>query len=385
MGYAGAWKDLAVGLVSGDGSTDFSIFSLGTNSSLGQKTVNFNGNIAAYARSNSALSLAAYNGQSVELAHKQNAVAAVYSQPWQYGIATGTNGLAESRNANAISASSSGNCFIGQGGTGGYGPCANNTVWGTHTMLNLKQYTEDDGEGGTDTVVGQRTLVIDGNNTVYDSEITSTTSVAGSYYNIAARAGTDNAAGGTKSQAANISIGSFRVYNRVLESNEIYCNYLVDLARFQGVYDPDLNDCGEYLNPVPLTSLTIGGNNCTDIIVTSDTSLTCTVPASTRAPSLKGPVDVAGSKTETGTVYSDTLTNGYRYIGPPGIIDVSPTYGTTVGGETVTITGDEFMESTTAPSGYHAVNGLIFSGTTANGQYFNTGIDQLGTVKVEAN
>ncbi len=78
-----------------------------------------------------------------------------------------------------------------------------------------------------------------------------------------------------------------------------------------------------------------GEAQCTDIVVVSSTTITCTTP-----PGPEGFVDVTVQNAETS---SGTLVDGYEYIPPPEVIDVLPGTGPTFGGETVTVVGDNFQ------------------------------------------
>ena len=66
------------------------------------------------------------------------------------------------------------------------------------------------------------------------------------------------------------------------------------------------------------TSVTIGGNECTDLVVVDATTITCTVPAGAG-----GPKNVVVT-TPGGT---DTLTDGYTYIPAPGLTSLTPDEG----------------------------------------------------------
>jgi hypothetical protein len=82
------------------------------------------------------------------------------------------------------------------------------------------------------------------------------------------------------------------------------------------------------------TTVTVGGNPATEVVVVSPTQLTAVVPAGAAA----GPVDV----TVTGTSGSDTLTDGYTYLEPPVATRVAPSSGAADRTAVVTLFGTGF-------------------------------------------
>jgi len=75
-----------------------------------------------------------------------------------------------------------------------------------------------------------------------------------------------------------------------------------------------------------------GGVAATSYTNWSDTEIVCVMPAHA-----EGLVDVV--VTEKNGFVTDTKTDGFLYIKPPGITSISPAGGTTIGGTSVTITG----------------------------------------------
>lgn len=84
-------------------------------------------------------------------------------------------------------------------------------------------------------------------------------------------------------------------------------------------------------------TVTFDGTAATDVSVTSATTITCTTPAGTA-----GAVDVVVT-TSGGSV---TMSGGYTYVDIPAptVTAISPAYGSTAGGDSVTITGTGFKE-----------------------------------------
>jgi hypothetical protein len=83
-----------------------------------------------------------------------------------------------------------------------------------------------------------------------------------------------------------------------------------------------------------------GGAPASNVVVVSDTELTCKTPA---LP-VEGPVTVE-VETPGGL---DVLPDGYEYMDPPDITSVSPNKGTTAGGTPVTINGNDLAGATSA-------------------------------------
>lgn|GEM_PF-3133981 len=340
---ATVWNNLAP-----PASTAFGNFMM-TNATVNANSISFSGT-NSYAKSASTANLnAAIGGTTIaqitaEAAFRQNAVGATYAQLYEYGPfgynnTAANNAFGEVLNANSTVASgqigtfSSGNCYIGQrtsatAFTGGYGACANNTAFTTHTSIQSK------------TSGVPRRLIIDGNTAspVVNAANTQAAFLATQSVVIGAR--TSVASQTTFNSFANISISSFRMYNRPLTDQEIQCNNLVDLARFRGVFHAGLAACGGQLVAISPDTITFGGNACTNPIVVSDSQLTCDVPASTLSGNGEGSVDVyvaVGAK-------NATLMNGYTYQAALTIDTLDPTSGPASGGNTITMTGNDFRD-----------------------------------------
>ena len=107
------------------------------------------------------------------------------------------------------------------------------------------------------------------------------------------------------------------------------------------------------------TTVTIGGNPATNVVVTSTVSLTATVPAGSIGAQQVAVSTVAG-----------TATNSYLYLAPanPIITSISPNGGsianggTIAGGTSVTITGSNFTGATSVTIGGVAVNSFQLNG-----------------------
>jgi len=127
--------------------------------------------------------------------------------------------------------------------------------------------------------------------------------------------------------------------------NQIYCWGRNDSGQFGINSNTGPSTCGAVAcstlpvvaNVSALPKLTVAvifsSEPCTNVIVTSNTQLTCTTPAHPA-----GLVDVSV------TIGSDisTLANGYEYIPPLSIVSITPDSGSIKGGELVTITGTSF-------------------------------------------
>ncbi|MDL2327350.1 IPT/TIG domain-containing protein [Ruminococcaceae bacterium OttesenSCG-928-A11] len=376
------WNNLAPAA-----STAFGNFAL-SGTTINSNSVLFNGSSSraksgGTATLNGSVGGTAISTVTTEVAYKQNTAGSTYSQLYEYGPFNSTNGsFGEVLNASAYGTFSNGNCYIGQrtGGntfTGGYGTCANNTISTTHTSIHSKA-------SGT-----PRRLILDGN---ASSPVVNASNTATSFANnqsvvIGARSTTT--AQDTFANHANISVNSFRMYNRTLTDTEIRCNYLVDVARFQGVYDIGLSSCGSQLQPIMPDRIEINGEACTNVIINNESQLTCVVPASTlegndtTAPYREGVVDAyikIGDK-------ESTLTDGFTYQAPLTVFNISPPAGPDTGGNTITITGTDFRDMAELPAGvpevkignntctnvilsgdYHSLTCVVPASTTGSGQ-----------------
>ena len=103
------------------------------------------------------------------------------------------------------------------------------------------------------------------------------------------------------------------------------------------------------------TSVTIGGNECTSLVVVNATTITCTVPAGT-----VGAKDVVVT-TPGGT---DTLTDAYTYVPVPGLTSLTPEVGPTAGGQTVTITGTDLTGTTSVTIGGNECSNVVVVNAT---------------------
>ena len=96
------------------------------------------------------------------------------------------------------------------------------------------------------------------------------------------------------------------------------------------------------------SAVTIGGIPATDVVFVSSTQITATAPA-----------HVAGATDVTVTNYdgqSGTLSGAYTYVPPPAVTGVSPASGGISGGDSVTITGNDFQDGATVTFGTTTVS-----------------------------
>jgi hypothetical protein len=99
---------------------------------------------------------------------------------------------------------------------------------------------------------------------------------------------------------------------------------------------------GTKFDGTPATTVTIGGNPATNVMVTSTVTLTATVPAGT-----------AGVQQVVVSTVAGSATSSYLYVAPanPVVSSINPTSGTTLGGTQVTITGAHFTGATSVTIG----------------------------------
>lgn len=106
----------------------------------------------------------------------------------------------------------------------------------------------------------------------------------------------------------------------------------------------------------PGATVTIDGNACTGVTVSSSSSLTCSTPAGTA-----GARDVVVTNIDSQTV---TSTGGYTYQAGPTITSIAPTSGPTAGGTAITITGSDFISGATVDIGGTACASPVTTATT---------------------
>jgi hypothetical protein len=85
------------------------------------------------------------------------------------------------------------------------------------------------------------------------------------------------------------------------------------------------------------TTVLVAGHECTSVVVSSPTSLTCTTSAGT---------ELAADVTATTAGGTGTMGSSYSYLDPPTVTSVDPDHGPVAGGTTVLITGTGFDEVT---------------------------------------
>jgi hypothetical protein len=106
-------------------------------------------------------------------------------------------------------------------------------------------------------------------------------------------------------------------------------------------------------------SVTIGANSVTNLHIVSSTKITCTVPASSTL--------TAGTVTLTVSVVGTTsATMPYTYIYDPTITSINPSSGTTVGGQSISITGTNLRNAIVTIGDKHVLNLIVVSSTQIN-------------------
>lgn len=119
---------------------------------------------------------------------------------------------------------------------------------------------------------------------------------------------------------------------------------------------------------------TIGGLNVNGLTFVSDTTLTGTAPSG-----MSGARDVVVTNPgfETGTLQS-----GFTYIGPPTVGSCSPNSGTIMGGQSITITGTDFMDGAYVTIGGNSASGVSVTGATSITCNTPQGVNPGGLVNV---
>jgi len=95
-------------------------------------------------------------------------------------------------------------------------------------------------------------------------------------------------------------------------------------------------------------TVSVGGVPATNVSIPAAGRLVMTTP-----PGTVGPFNVVVTNPD---LQAGTLTNGFTYSNPPSVTGITPTSGFTDGGDTVTITGTNFVAGATASVGGAAVS-----------------------------
>ncbi|MCL2173995.1 IPT/TIG domain-containing protein, partial [Candidatus Saccharibacteria bacterium] len=105
---------------------------------------------------------------------------------------------------------------------------------------------------------------------------------------------------------------------------------------------------GPQVSEIATVSVTFDGLPCTNVVVVSNTEITCTTPAH-----VKSYVDVAVTINGEAAI----LAGAYRYYDPHTVTSITPDHGPVGGGTTVTITGTNFEQTVEwkqiSAGGYH--------------------------------
>ncbi len=102
--------------------------------------------------------------------------------------------------------------------------------------------------------------------------------------------------------------------------------------------------------------VTIGGNACTSVNVSSGTTITCTTPSHVAAT-----VDIIVTNLDTQTT---TLTSAYTYEAAPTLTSIAPVAGALGGNTTLTLTGTGFLSGATVTVGGSPCTGVVVNSAT---------------------
>ncbi len=103
------------------------------------------------------------------------------------------------------------------------------------------------------------------------------------------------------------------------------------------------------------TSVTIGGAAATSVVVANSTTITATTPAGTVGAQNVAVTTPGGTGTGTGL---------FTYVAAPTVTGISPSYGITTGGTSVTITGTNLIGATSVTIGGAAATGVTVVNST---------------------
>jgi YVTN family beta-propeller protein len=105
------------------------------------------------------------------------------------------------------------------------------------------------------------------------------------------------------------------------------------------------------------SAVTVGGNACTSFTVNSATSITCITPAGT-AGTASVSVTTPGGTSAANTLFS-------YFVPAPVVTSVSPTSGSATGGMNMTITGNNFSNSSAVTVGGNACTSFTVNSATS--------------------
>ena len=103
-------------------------------------------------------------------------------------------------------------------------------------------------------------------------------------------------------------------------------------------------------------AVTIGGNACVSPSLNGGSQIRCTTPIGTA-----GAKDIVVTKDGI----SSTLSSAFTYAVPPTLASVSPTFGTTAGGTSVTLSGSDFVSGATVTFGGTSCTSVVFNSSTS--------------------
>jgi hypothetical protein len=104
-------------------------------------------------------------------------------------------------------------------------------------------------------------------------------------------------------------------------------------------------------------SVLIGGNSATNVTVVSATQITAVTPAGAA-----GSADVQVTNPDSQVAI---LPNGFTYVPPPSVTGVAPNSGTSSGGTSISISGNNFLPGATVQVGGVSATNVTFSSPTA--------------------
>jgi hypothetical protein len=122
------------------------------------------------------------------------------------------------------------------------------------------------------------------------------------------------------------------------------------IARWTSNFTPPITPYA--VNP----ALTFGGTSATNINWVNATTLTATTPVHAT-----GATDVVVTNSDG---QSNTLANGFTFVAPPTITNISPSTGIKTGGDTITITGTNFVSTPTVTIGGTSATNVTFVNST---------------------
>lgn len=163
---------------------------------------------------------------------------------------------------------------------------------------------------------------------------------------------------GTQGTTVDITVQTNNGTSPTSSADQYYYEYVPVISSLSSTVGPTAGGGTMTITGTHLTGATavdFGTVAATSVDVVSDTEITCTIPAGTADESVEVTVTVPGG-TSNGV--------SYEYLPVPSVTALSPAYGGTGGGTSVTLTGSGFTDATAVQFGGTAVGSFTVASDT---------------------